>query len=511
MVAAMTAVEHLADYIASDAAETRRERARLARDIQSFAGRGAVRECGRPIEHGGSVAVLQVQTEGGSYGRLGGLRACQSKWLCPHCAARSATDSTAELEEAVRTWTEAGYELVLVTMTLRHTARDSLVSLFDALTDGWRMSTTGRPVKVLSSRIGVVGRVRAIEVRHGRNGWHPHIHALFFVKGRMDEPGERQEGAEGGPDEPTRADLMSELADHMFNRWSRAAEVNGLVTPNRRRGLDWRTINSADSLPNYLTKQGLGTGVDGAAVEMTQAAGKQGRRGSRSQWDIAREAGAIKRVLHARAEDTEALLDEVKELAMNSPHQRGWTPDVRARFDALPRDARRLVNALSLWREFEEGTRGKAPLTWSRNLEQELREMRLGTRDENDLSWLAVPEDPESGEDLDEPDVVDVSEEDEYIGAKMLASIDYDTYIELRAITPEVLAEIRVVAGLGSAWAAQRALAKLCEQRGVRLKLVPLGAPPTPEHLSLPPAPLRMRTSPPVIVGYDKWRREVFA
>lgn len=93
-----------------------------------------------------------------------------------------------------------------MTMTVRHTRKDSLNDLFNALQQGWRaglggVAWSGRKERVRArngrewvepallgdaERFGVAGRVRATEATvslpgSGGHGWHVHFHALLFV------------------------------------------------------------------------------------------------------------------------------------------------------------------------------------------------------------------------------------------------------------------------------------------------------------------------------------------
>jgi len=52
----------------------------------------------------------------------------------------------------------------------------SLVQIRNA----WRRTTTGRAGKDFRKLLGIKGTIRALEVTHGQNGFHPHLHVLLL-------------------------------------------------------------------------------------------------------------------------------------------------------------------------------------------------------------------------------------------------------------------------------------------------------------------------------------------
>jgi len=69
-----------------------------------------------------------------------------------------------------------------VTLTVPHGERDQLRATFDMVADGWRVGILGgRRFRDDRKAWGIEAWCRTIEVTLGRNGWHPHIHALLFT------------------------------------------------------------------------------------------------------------------------------------------------------------------------------------------------------------------------------------------------------------------------------------------------------------------------------------------
>ena len=68
----------------------------------------------------------------------------------------------------------------MVTLTIRHSRDMSLAATLAAVRGPWR---------ALQSRAGyrafrrlTIGSVRAMEITDGDNGWHPHLHVLYFMR-----------------------------------------------------------------------------------------------------------------------------------------------------------------------------------------------------------------------------------------------------------------------------------------------------------------------------------------
>ncbi len=129
----------------------------------------------------GSVSVLYSPKHRAAH--LGGLQTCGSPWSCPVCSAKIGERRAEELGGGVKAW--AG-RLLMVSLTLRHSSDDVLAELLDALMKASYGMRNGRWWMRFQQTYGLVGTVRALEVTHGGQGWHPHLHVLFFVAADVD-------------------------------------------------------------------------------------------------------------------------------------------------------------------------------------------------------------------------------------------------------------------------------------------------------------------------------------
>jgi hypothetical protein len=246
-----------------------------------------VRKCGRVRA---SVDDIGMRDNAGVW-HYTGLATCGSIWACPVCSAKIRHVRAREISEAAARWHDAGNTVVMVTLTFPHHQGLALARTFPVLAAGFGHLISGEawagrperyvpprpskrggmlPGRVYPARIGlrdrtcVAGTIRSIEITYGANGWHPHAHALFFLRGR---------------DMRNVAILGGELQ----KRWRAWVVGQGFPAPSAIHGVDVRLCESAAEAGEYIAKT-----QDGRAVgnEMTRADLKSGRAGSRTPFEI---------------------------------------------------------------------------------------------------------------------------------------------------------------------------------------------------------------------------------
>jgi hypothetical protein len=167
--------------------------------------------------------------------------------------------------------------LVLVTLTMRHYARQSLSLLAQRQREAWKLAfgqNALKTTKQIKRGLGVVGYVRAWETTHGNNGWHAHYHVAVFLEERPDA---------------RRVRVLERL---IYRAWADALERVGAYRPSQAHGVrvDAPAAGDAGQIAQYLMKNQ--DGKWGAAQEMVRADVKAGRRGHRMPLEIARGAVA---------------------------------------------------------------------------------------------------------------------------------------------------------------------------------------------------------------------------
>ena len=160
-----------------DRAALRSLRYRLRLGARRILPKERVARCGRSA-HGLSVQVRHDCVRGATYS---GLVTCGSVWDCPVCAAKISEKRRQELELIVTAHLATGGAVYMAALTVPHARLHSAEELRQLVADCWRKTQAGEPWMREKMRAGLIGTVRACEVTHGENGWHPHLHVLFFI------------------------------------------------------------------------------------------------------------------------------------------------------------------------------------------------------------------------------------------------------------------------------------------------------------------------------------------
>ena len=261
-----------------------------------------VRGCGRyAITADGSV---QVRSNGRAVG-YAGLASCGSIWSCPVCNAKVQAVRRLEVGTALA-WSLADGGAAFGAYTLRHHAGSSLDATWRGLTKCWQAVSRDKTVRTLRSSLGLRGTIRAAEVTHGVNGWHPHLHPVHLFAA------------------PVSADAVAALHAAQFGAWSRAADRLGYAAPMLAAQDLHRVAGAAahEELGDYFTKSSYVPTSDAVGWEMTSTQTKSRSRGDgRTPWDLLR-------AVHVDGD----------------------------------------ADALDLWHRWETDSKGKRALTWSRGL-----------------------------------------------------------------------------------------------------------------------------------------------
>jgi hypothetical protein len=230
------------------------------------------------------VAGAATLTSNGVTAGWSGTATCGSVHVCPVCAPAIRRVRAAELNAAGAAWETVDPKkgtargVIMVTLTMRHYARQSLALLVQRQGEAWRRSfgqNALRTTKAIRRNLGVVGYVRAWETTHGASGWHVHYHVAVFLEERPDA---------------RRGAMLQRL---IYRAWADALEKVGAYRPSEAYAVrvDVPGQGEAGQMAAYLMK-----GQDGkawtAAQEMVRSDVKQGRKGHRMPFEIARSAAA---------------------------------------------------------------------------------------------------------------------------------------------------------------------------------------------------------------------------
>lgn len=120
-----------------------------------------------------------------------GLQVCGSVHVCPCCSSKISERRRVEVASAIAAAKAQGLAVYLLTLTFPHGLGDDLGEITDKALAAYSKLFRGKAGVGLRDKIGLEGTIRAVEVTHGANGWHPHFHVLLFLKpGKLITPQE---------------------------------------------------------------------------------------------------------------------------------------------------------------------------------------------------------------------------------------------------------------------------------------------------------------------------------
>lgn len=254
--------------------------------------------------------------------------------------------------------------MYLLTLTLPHDEGDDLKPLRKHISRAWSRMTQGAPFKRWKERLELAGTVRALEVTHGRNGWHPHLHVALYSRGLT--AGELEE--------------FREWCARQWRRFVTEKTANGRTyrAPSAAHGVTLQALNGS----SYLTKMGL-------AGELTLAASKEGRGEHRTPWQILRDLTVA---AYTKGKTTDDTLEDRSlwweySRAMKGARQLTYSKGLRQKY-ALPAELEDAALA-DTQTELEPLAPGESEEVATWNAEEWARICRLGVAAR--LALLQVP------------------------------------------------------------------------------------------------------------------------
>ncbi|WP_344422383.1 protein rep [Pseudonocardia ailaonensis] len=241
----------------------------MRRTLQGFTSLDRLKACGRvPVNPVGGTVLRVSETSQGRRAGIAGLMACGSPWACPVCARRIAAKRATDVGRVLHAVNDSKGSAGLLTLTIRHSKRDTLRDMWAALSAAWGSVTSGRGWVTDQGAFGVRGWIRTVEYSHSpETGHHLHVHAVIVF------------------DSVISRDLMDEMAARAFVRWERSLVRKGFSAVADKGGLDMRpivlTADSIEAVAEYVSK---------AAFEVTSQHTKKGRGTSRSAFEILADA-----------------------------------------------------------------------------------------------------------------------------------------------------------------------------------------------------------------------------
>lgn len=207
-----------------------------------------------------SHEVALVRPDGKPSYHYKGLRICGSVHTCPLCASKIQERRRQEVAQAIAWGEGQGKALVMASYTFPHRVDQPLALLLKLQQQAITYMRGRRQYMALMGDVGFAGRIRTLEVTHGKNGWHPHTHELLIVSPSADPLRMRM--------------VLAEL-------WLKACKKVGLFQPDRDD--EWAFLahsvdvrDGDEGAAAYLAKMD-DQNKWGLSHEMTKGSSKQGR------------------------------------------------------------------------------------------------------------------------------------------------------------------------------------------------------------------------------------------
>jgi len=217
--------------------------------------------CGRGVT--GNQVAVKLSPDRAAY--VAGVMRCGLIHLCPPCSAKIRDERAKVIAKAAGRWQQAGNTVYMVTFTAPHDLGMPLEGLLKLISGAFSKVIAGRPWKRVKEQAGIVGTIRSLEVTHGPNGWHPHLHVLVLVEG---DP-----GAEG----------LAAMSLHFRGKWRKVITAAGYRAPSDLHGVKIERCESAAEAGLYISKTQDGRSVGN---ELARGDMKRGRDGHRTPFQI---------------------------------------------------------------------------------------------------------------------------------------------------------------------------------------------------------------------------------
>lgn len=167
-----------------------------------------------------------------------GLMTCGSIWHCSVCAAKITERRRLEVKQAFDLNKAAAGLVSFCTRTVPHSDFDSLESVKERFREAETSLKGRRRYKRLMNYFGVFGSIKVFEITTTNNGWHLHVHEIYF-----------HDKTDFNVDDNWFLGFQREL----FPEWEKSALKAGFQAPSMAHGLQ---VQNGDFAADYIAKWG---------------------------------------------------------------------------------------------------------------------------------------------------------------------------------------------------------------------------------------------------------------
>ena len=260
-----------------------------------------------------------------------GVVICGKVWACPICAPKIQEQRRREIDHAMNWYYRFGQKAVMLTLTVPHKRWHEVADLLEKQQAALTQLRSGKRAKELREKIGHVGMIRALELTHGRNGWHPHTHELWFVADDQPE------------DEQAAAAWVDAFRAEVLAQWQTACIAAGLLDPGKPAQMKTFRRRSVDVVDR------VSRGAYLAKIADPTTDGSEDQRTTEPDW------GA----------DRELAMATIKEGRKN-----GLTPQQMLTAAGESESAKAKRRAGAIWLDEIDALRGRPWLYWSQGLKK---------------------------------------------------------------------------------------------------------------------------------------------
>lgn len=195
--------------------------------------------CRSLIKNISNVSVIESSKK--SYS-LSGVMRCGSVWKCPICATKVTEKRRKDLTKGMEFILGKGAYSMMLTLTAPHYVNNSCDEVTTKISEALRIFYNREVWKGSKKKnggfekeLGIIGRIRALEVTFTQKGWHPHFHTILLSDKEL--PPDKYEST-------TRA---------ILTHWQSCCVAAGLPKPNEH-GVQ---LCNGSKVAKYISKWGI--------------------------------------------------------------------------------------------------------------------------------------------------------------------------------------------------------------------------------------------------------------